>query len=366
MKIMKLLFSSARNAVLSVLCAIVILAAVGAGIAFAVEAGTAREPMDRAAALRCALSDAGLTEDEITITKQKLDHDNGKSCYEIEFFTADYAYEYEIDASTGAVNEVSIEALFGMPTAESNVGVGGNAGTESNAGVGGNAEAEGNAGAESQEQPDAGQSGQQGGQSAGNQPAGNQPAGSQPAESQPVGNQPAGSQITLDAAKSAALSDAGVSAADAVFTKVKSDWDDGIVVYEIEFYTSAGEYEYKLDAATGAILDREVKMYQSDSPAQASASGNGSSYIGVEQAKEIAAGHAGYAVSSVVFTKAKLEREDGISEYEIEFYIDCVEYEYSIDAFTGAVLDYECESDHYQGCPHSNHDNHDSHHDSHH
>ena len=52
--------------------------------------------------------------------------------------------------------------------------------------------------------------------------------------------------------------------------------------------------------------------------------------IGVESAKEIAAAHAGLSKEEAFFTKAELEH--GRSEYEIEFYHDRIEYEYTIDA----------------------------------
>ena len=41
--------------------------------------------------------------------------------------------------------------------------------------------------------------------------------------------------ISVETAKEKALADAGVSASAATFTKAKLDYDDGQVVYEIEF-----------------------------------------------------------------------------------------------------------------------------------
>lgn len=46
-------------------------------------------------------------------------------------------------------------------------------------------------------------------------------------------------------------------------------------------------------------------------------------------------------MSDVSFTKAKLERDDGRTVYEIEFYQGYVEYDYTIDAATGAILEYD-------------------------
>lgn len=51
-----------------------------------------------------ALAHAGLTADQVTFAENKLDYENGRQVYELEFYTADYReYEYEIDAYTGDV-----------------------------------------------------------------------------------------------------------------------------------------------------------------------------------------------------------------------------------------------------------------------
>lgn len=145
---------------------------------------------------------------------------------------------------------------------------------------------------------------------------------------------------TIDAAKAAALADAGLAESDVTFTKEKLDWDDGIAVYDIEFLTADTEYDYEIDAATGAVLDKSAELLRpNESPGQAMDAG-----IGVESAKEIAAAHAGLSKEEAFFTKAELEH--GRSEYEIEFYHDRIEYEYTIDAATGAILEYKSEYDH--------------------
>ena len=51
-------------------------------------------------------------------------------------------------------------------------------------------------------------------------------------------------------------------------------------------------------------------------------------------------------MEDVFFTKVKLDRDDGILEYEIEFFKDRVEYEYTIDAASGTILEYDSEYDH--------------------
>ncbi len=73
-------------------------------------------------------------------------------------------------------------------------------------------------------------------------------------------------------------------------------------------------------------------------------SGSGSD-IGLEQAKAIALSHAGCTSQEVQFSKAKFEKEHGSIFYEIEFYKDGMEYEYTIHAVTGEILEFETEMD---------------------
>ena len=65
-----------------------------------------------------------------------------------------------------------------------------------------------------------------------------------------------------------------------------------------------------------------------------------------DEAKEIALNHAGYNADEVKFTKAKLDRDDGRYEYDIEFRTDdYIEYEYSINAENGRILEFDREYD---------------------
>ena len=69
-------------------------------------------------------------------------------------------------------------------------------------------------------------------------------------------------------------------------------------------------------------------------------------YINVDQARRIALEHAGFTENEVRFTKAMFENddEDGV-EFEIEFYVGNVEYDYDINALTGEILDFSSEVD---------------------
>lgn len=57
----------------------------------------------RQAAIRAALSHAGLQEQEVRRIKCELDRENGVMVYEVEFDNGGFEYDYDIDARTGAV-----------------------------------------------------------------------------------------------------------------------------------------------------------------------------------------------------------------------------------------------------------------------
>lgn len=154
--------------------------------------------------------------------------------------------------------------------------------------------------------------------------------------------------IGIETAKKTALKDAKVEETNVTITKNKLTKEDGIQVYDIEFFTQTNEYEYEINAYTGEILDKSIEQHKvkpSKKPAESTENTTNNNYIGVDKAKEIAIGHAGKTVSDVNFSKAKLEKEDGVKVYEIEFYVSHMEYEYTIDATTGEILEYDAEWD---------------------
>ena len=145
--------------------------------------------------------------------------------------------------------------------------------------------------------------------------------------------------IGAEKAKEIALQHAGVSASNAVFVKAERDYDDGKLTYDVDFYAGNKEYDYEILAADGTILsyDADIEGYRIPSSTSSSSSG----YIGVERAKEIALQHAGLSSSDVNFVKAELDEDDGRFEYEIEFHHNFREYEYTIDAASGTILEAE-------------------------
>lgn len=156
--------------------------------------------------------------------------------------------------------------------------------------------------------------------------------------------------IGLAKAKEIALQHAGVSAAD-TFIRAELGEDDGVPEYEIEFRKDNIEYEYEIHAKTGAILsaekDREgMAINNTPTNTTPSTTPSGSAeLIDAEKAKEIALNHAGIAAADAAFLKAELDYDDGTPAYDIEFRNGLMEYEYEINAETGAILKAEKDID---------------------
>ena len=150
-----------------------------------------------------------------------------------------------------------------------------------------------------------------------------------------VGTASQSAYIGVEAAKEAALTHAGVTSGDVVFLEADYDYEDGRMVYEVEFFAGNTEYEYDVDAATGAIVKhgREQKggsLTSGGSTAQTD--------IGEAAAKAAAFAHAGVAEGDVRGLTVKRDFDDGRLTYELEFWAGTTEYEYEIAAADGSVL----------------------------
>ena len=151
-----------------------------------------------------------------------------------------------------------------------------------------------------------------------------------------------GQDVGQEAAKQAALSHAGLSASDVTDWKVKREWDDGRLEYEIEFWCGTDEYDYTIDGHSCSVLKHELERH----PHQDGTHHGGSvSGITLEAAKAAALSHAGLQESQVWDMKAEMDYDDGRLEYEVEFKSGGMEYEYTIDGVTGNILSFERETD---------------------
>lgn len=160
--------------------------------------------------------------------------------------------------------------------------------------------------------------------------------------------------IGEDRAKEIALNHAGVMEADLRSLEIELDYDDGCIIYEIEFYCDDVKYEYEMDALNGRILEFKIKD-KLLSHTGASANGPSSKtstpaitadaagYIGRQNAVQIALKHAGISAEVVQRIKSELDYEDGYVVYEVEFKHMGREYEYDINALTGEIMKWETE-----------------------
>ena len=157
-------------------------------------------------------------------------------------------------------------------------------------------------------------------------------------------------------AQEIALADAGVAAGDALHLIVKPDWDDGVRIYEVEFYTASQEYDYEIHAETGDILSRDREAEWNGTAASGSSntgstSSTGSTAsasttdIGEAKAKSVALSHAGISESSTSYIYAKKDWDDGRWVYDVEFWADGKEYDYEILASNGTILSYDYDAE---------------------
>jgi len=137
------------------------------------------------------------------------------------------------------------------------------------------------------------------------------------------------------------------STAKMAYSAVDPELDESPAHYEVEIKSQTGEeFEYKVDAYTGAILESkreaadgtEVPVVQPSKPA---ASGD----IGYAKAKSVALNHAGVSEGKAYDLEIELDDEDGRLIYEVEFKSGNMEYSYEINAATGAILKHEAELD---------------------
>ena len=140
------------------------------------------------------------------------------------------------------------------------------------------------------------------------------------------------------------------STAKMAYSAVDPELDESPAHYEVEITSQSGEeFEYKIDAYTGTILEskREVEdkaETPAEQPTKPTPSGTVQD-IGYAKAKSIAMNHAGVSENEAYDMDIELDDEDGILVYEVEFKSGGMEYSYEINAATGTILKHETELD---------------------
>ena len=232
------------------------------------------------AALSAAAAHAGVSVSDVTWSEVEFDCDDGIMLYEVEFRTSSAEYECDVNATTGEVVKFEQEGGFQTGTANTNT----NTGTTTN-----------------------------------------------------TANT---SYIGEEAAKTAALADAGCKAEDTVYLAAWLEYDDGRPEhYEVEFMVGNTRYEYEIALTSATVIKSERESYgnSGNSATTGNTSGN-TNYIGDDAALSAALTHAGLSSSDISGQKVEFDFDDGSAIYEIEFRSGRYEYEYEIDAVSGQVI----------------------------
>ena len=243
-------------------------------------------PMEEAQ--EAALKAADIEAADADISATTLSEVAGVACYKVEFTSGEYAYAYTINAETGAVMEMSSQ--------------------EQNA------------------------------QASGTQTETADPAAPATAQtSAPATAQNVTGTGTVDeaAAQKIALEHAGVKETDATITKSKLDYEDGRQVYDIEWYAGGAKYDYEIATDTGEIISSayEEKTMGADSR---------NVTVSEADAKKTALDRVSGATDKDLY-EWKLDYDDGRPEYEGKIIYGGTEYEFTIDASTGSVMEWDAE-----------------------
>ncbi len=127
---------------------------------------------------------------------------------------------------------------------------------------------------------------------------------------------------------------------------IEFDVENGVFVYELDFDVNGNEYEYDIDALTGAVIKAEVDLNDDiDDDTDDIDEPKVTATLTEQAAIDAAVAHAAVDPASIVLEKVELDEDDNVLYYDIEFKVGNTEYEYEIDATTGAVIKAESDVD---------------------
>lgn len=142
------------------------------------------------------------------------------------------------------------------------------------------------------------------------------------------------SKISKAEAKQLALKDAGVRESSIYDLEIELDYDHGVLHYDVSFEVGGKDYDYEINAKTG-------KFISIDKPKAVSSK----TKISKTQAKNIVLKDANVKSNDVTNYRIELEKDDGVWEYEISFRVGRIEYEYTVNAENGKIIEREKDVD---------------------
>lgn len=108
------------------------------------------------------------------------------------------------------------------------------------------------------------------------------------------------------------------------------DTDDGLKEYDVKFSSSKYSGSYSINPETGLIIDRDINIKYTKSTTS-------TTKITATKAKSIAL----KKVPGATVIKCKLDTDDGRKVYEVDLVKGNYEYDLTIDATTGKILEYD-------------------------
>ena len=235
------------------------------------------------------------------------------TCYEVQFVSDGYAYYYAVNATDGEIVKVTKTPVGEEPIQ-----------------------------AQPEQTTDA--SASQTGETTPSTATGNQnnTATTKPTAGQTTTTPAANGQLTLEQANETALKHAGLKADAVTFVKAEQDYENGKLVYEVEFVTNDGgkvvEYDYEIEAATGSVVS-----YDYDAENYVSAKGATTVSVDEATAKQTVLNKVPGATAANIY-EWKLDFDDGRWEYDGKIVYNLMEYDFTVDASSGAVTEWGVES----------------------
>lgn len=142
-------------------------------------------------------------------------------------------------------------------------------------------------------------------------------------------------EIDQDKALSIAMENASVPEDDAYNIKVERDGDNSIPIYDIEFETDYGDYDFEVAIDDGRIVGADYEINEEW------LSRLGGSPVSQEDAQIIAASK--IPGSSREDIRIQEEGDDGRTRYEGWCQFDNMEYEFEMDPETGIIFDWNAD-----------------------
>ena len=259
------------------------------------------------AAQEAALKAANIAAENAAISATTLNEVAGTFCYKVEFTSGDYAYAYTVNAETGAVMEMSSREKNAVDT---------------------QAQTEATAPAAASDTTPAQNS--------------DTTQNSATTQSQSPATAPAQTvtgTVDEETAQKIALEHAGVKATDATITKSRLDYEGRRQVYEIEWYAGGKKYDYEIAVDTGEVLSSGYD----EKTAGWSDSNSNNVTVSEADAKQTALGRVSGATQKDIY-EWQFDYDDGRPEYEGKIIYGGTEYDFTIDASSGAVIEWETET----------------------